>query len=306
VSLDHSAVNNCAAETTYLAGGTAKGGGIFARGTVSLANGSLVANNKASGGAVSGGGIFANKGLIATNSQIYSNDAYATQGANYVFGGGAFVNSGQVSVKYSTISRNVAGVLGTGNIGFGGGLALGLPSSVTIANSTIYLNTANIGGGISSFRAMTITNSTIANNRSITKDAGIHMEINQLSLNSSIVSNNTSGADASTAVEDDVALRYGGTWSSLGSDNLVMASNVAPPANVVRSTADPQLGTLGLHGGSVQVMLPKPGSPVLNAGNNSLGLSFEQRDGHYYPRTSGGLTDIGAVQFDNLFGDGFE
>lgn len=65
-------------------------------------------------------------------------------------------------------------------------------------------------------------------------------------------------------------------------------------------------GPLGSHGGPVDTMLPAPGSPVLRAGNNSNGLSFDQRGGKRYSRTTGGHTGIGAVQSDDLLGAGFE
>ena len=60
----------------------------------------------------------------------------------------------------------------------------------------------------------------------------------------------------------------------------------------------PGLGALANNGGATQTMLPQPGSPLIDAGNNSLipmGMTFDQR-GAGFPRVVGGRVDIGAVE----------
>jgi len=50
------------------------------------------------------------------------------------------------------------------------------------------------------------------------------------------------------------------------------------------------------------------GSPALGADNNTFGSPSDQRGGALYPRTTGPAksADIGAVQFNTIFADGFE
>src|SRR5262249_46239853 len=51
------------------------------------------------------------------------------------------------------------------------------------------------------------------------------------------------------------------------------------------------------NGGSVQTQLPLVASPLLDAGSNPMGLSFDER-GPGYARQIGAGVDIGAAEFD--------
>jgi hypothetical protein len=73
------------------------------------------------------------------------------------------------------------------------------------------------------------------------------------------------------------------------------------------------LGTLADNGGLTPTMLPQPGSPAIDAGDNSSAtdtsnnlLEYDQR-GIGYPRINHGTVDLGAAEFeDAIFTNGFE
>ena len=68
--------------------------------------------------------------------------------------------------------------------------------------------------------------------------------------------------------------------------------------NQIGTTAapiDPLLGPLGFNGGSTFTHLPLAGSPAIDAGENSIAPTIDQRGGHR-PLPIGGNVDIGAVE----------
>src|SRR5690606_17966946 len=119
---------------------------------------------------------------------------------------------------------------------------------------------------------------------------------------SSVIANNTAGM---AHIPADLFVE--GTL--MGTDNLVMASNIATPG-VITITDDPKLGPLQFNGGPTRTHLPSATSPALGRGNaESLPIemtAFDQR-GAGYPRATGpsASVDLGAVQFDSIFADSF-
>jgi hypothetical protein len=104
------------------------------------------------------------------------------------------------------------------------------------------------------------------------------------------------------ATENDVFI-VPGFGILAGQDSLIMASNVSDP-NVIVSIADPKLGALRFNGGHTRTRLLEPDSPARDIGTD-MSNANDQR-GRGYPRSSGGTTDIGAVQFDEIFPGPFE
>jgi streptogramin lyase len=127
-------------------------------GTLSLVNSTLSNNHvNMSGGAIDNNGI-----LSVRNSSILANSAFDQffGGSSYQGGGlgGGIYNTGAgtVTVMNSTISGNSANI--------GGGIE-GRQGTVTIMNSTISGNSAwQTGGGIDTAGPLTLINSTLANN----------------------------------------------------------------------------------------------------------------------------------------------
>jgi hypothetical protein len=112
-----------------------EGGGISNQGTMTLTN-VRVSGNSANGGG--SGGIL-----------IFSHPADL---------GGGIYNSGTLTVADSTIESNIAG-------SSGGGIFNAIGGKVRISNSTISKNTASTGGGIPNVDELTVTNSTIGQNK---------------------------------------------------------------------------------------------------------------------------------------------
>jgi len=222
-------------------------------------------------------------------------------------GGGACV-SGAAAIYGSTISFNVAGQeMGSGDEGSSGALevlnGIGTLPTTTIVNSTIAYNEATWTGGISvQSNVVNIRNSTVARNRAFSigvyapyDGVGVRTYADTLTIDSTIIANNEI---AGTIF--DMSARPG---SVTGSNNLITHAAETPPGTL---TTDPMLGVLRLNGGPTATLALQPGSPAIDAGNNSLDLSFDQR-GSGYPRTVGMATDIGAFEYsERIFADGFE
>ncbi len=101
-------------------------------------------------------------------------------------GGGAIVNDGRLTMDSSTLSGNTAG---------GGGAIWSLFQDVTITNSTISDNRASgSGGGIGNYRAaVRIINSTISGNVALGYGGGVYNEQGTVALNSSTLTDNSAG-----------------------------------------------------------------------------------------------------------------
>ena len=280
------------------------GGGIWASADVTMVSSTVSANESdgpqkfAVGGGISTDGAFA--ALYSSISGNTANDSQAYGG----IGGGVYALSGALIIA-STLDSNTAAY----------GAALITDGIGTIKDATISGNTSNKCCAVDVFGdSLTIANSTIAFNVSVADSgfAAVYFNGNSgnstLVLQSSIIAKNTAGA---TSVEEDLFLVPGHGLLS-GADNLVMSTNIPiPPPGVITVTSDPKLGPLQFNGGPTRTRALLPGSPALAKGNNNVTptLAFDQR-GPGYPRTTGTganiTTDIGAVEFDSIFFDGFE
>lgn len=148
---------------TTLSGGLANSGGFFGPG-----------NN--------GGAIFNRGSLTVNNSIVSGNEAVADGGGIYSFGN--VTNGATATITNSTISSNTAGNNGGG---ISNSTFTGRPTNtpdaavMTIENSLIIGNSANVGGGISNFGQNTdngavtqVNNSTITGNTANFVGAGLY------------------------------------------------------------------------------------------------------------------------------------
>jgi hypothetical protein len=294
----------------FSSSGNAAGGALYA-GIAELTDSTISGNTVAAGAFASGGGVFACT-LEGKYSSISGNIAASDSGLSY--GGGAAVFA--AFIHHMTLTYN--------NADYGSALNSRGYHPTTILDSTI---SANVGG-VGAIRAVSaehpigslvnnleIANSTIAFNDSTQPETGaVHFAKGEtdpwssITLESSIIAKNTAGpalAPADLYVKADAEL--------LGADNLVMASNVSPPG-VITVTADPLLGPLRDNGGPTLTHALLAGSPAIGRGNRAVispysSIDTDQR-GPGFPRSRfvGGVavTDIGAVQYDTLFADGFD
>ena len=303
VYMSHSVVTGC--EVTLAGPSEYDGGGIDSTGDVVLVHSTVSGNtiNKVGADATvaHGGGVFAQGNIGVYYSSVRDNHV-VTQADGHGQGGGLFSLAGTITVDHSTIEGNSAN-------GRGGGIALSQgPSAHSISNSTISGNTGLRGGGIdlTGYGKLKVYNSTIAFNHATYSQAGFGGLVGcygcSVSLQSSIVANNTDGLF--NAPSD----LYADLTGLLGSDNLVMSTNVfAPPAGIIVATADPKLGPLQINGAATRTHALLSGSPAIGMGKNLLGYPTDQR-GAGYPRTTGPnvKVDIGAFEFDSIFANTLE
>lgn len=291
VYLYHSVVTNCHAISDNE---SARGGAIHAGGVglvVSEVSGSDATAPSKRG---YGGGIHANS-LSANYATIRNNTAHAGAGGGSV-GGGVYSLTG-ATVFSSTVDHNRAS--------YGGGFQTRADS--LLVNSTISDNTADefIAAWYATGGSLSMWNSTISFNHAIADSSYGAVTFrgaaaaSPLDLRSSIIANNTVG---SSLAENDLTV-FAGFGTLGGAASLVMVANVAD-ATVIVSAEDPKLGALSTNGGPTRTRMLRVDSPARSIGVEN-GNPREQR-GRGYPRTTGGMTDIGAVQFDSIFSGHFE
>jgi len=240
-------------------------------------------------------------------------------GGNGGFGGGGG-GAGTYTFLGTGSTNGVPGLGGfgggpggvNGNGGYGGGAA-GLGGAlfndggtVTITNSTLTANSAlggasgggpaqpgqGLGGAVFN-RSGTVTflNSTLSGNSASNSAGGIFVYTGStVNLGNTILGNNTApdGPEGSGPIY--------GKFSLIADTSQVMLTGTDNLTNV-----DPDLGALTANGGPTLTFLPNGPSPVIDAGSNNPGVVFgplpavDQR--YFTPRSSGGLVDIGAVEF---------
>jgi hypothetical protein len=314
----------------------ARGGCVLSLGSVSLTN-TTVASCKAKSGMsdASGGGIAAHYEVALDHSTVSGNAAIALASGGY--GGG--ISAGSFQSKYSSVSTNSV-ICGSVGAGAGGGLMV--YGQTGIYHSTFDHNSAAFGGAIRATLSMHMSNSTISHNSGryapvdIGSGASLTAEIvnstiafnhaddpmrgggvffvslqatDALSLYSSIIADNTTGA---TNTPSDIYVQNGHGVLS-GGQNLVIAANVSPPANVITVTSDPMLAPLQATGGGPATHELLSGSPAISMGNAVASFpldtnEFDERGPGYLRETAiagNAYVDLGAVQFDRIFVSGF-
>jgi autotransporter-associated beta strand protein len=262
--------------------GSGDGAGIFNGGRLTLKN-SEVANNRLSPNVNNfrGGGL-ANDygGTLILNNTTVDNNWVAGMGE-----GGGIVNYGLMTMTNSTVAANSASNFAggienfgmftvnnstfTGNYAFQCGAFFSLNGTNFFYNTTVASNSAAIAGALGAQAELTLVNCTVSGNSASQNNGGMYNSGN-LYLTNSIISGNTS-ADF---------MNYG-TFHP-GATNLVGVANIL-------------LAPLGKYGGATQTMPPLPGSPAIDAGDNSVTnrLATDQRG---CVRLFGARVDIGAVE----------
>jgi hypothetical protein len=307
-------------------GGIAVGGGVYnaPTGTLTVHNSTITRNVARIVNAVCGfGGC-----LVGAEGAGISNDGTATvsnsvlvQNVAIVFdefdpdgvfeeggeGGGitnGFEADATLTITASTISRNQ----GTGIFHWSG--------SMTITASTIAENQGAFAGGIANFSfsgdLLTIRNSTISGNRATNPflGAGGIANLSTVHLLNSTVANNTGTGEAANQISNELGDEFrirntiiAGDGSrpnildeltSLGHNlNSDGTGNLNGPGD--RLNTDPRLGPLQDNGGPTWTHALLPGSPALDAGDNTDAPTTDQR-GLGFARVANGAIDSGAFE----------
>jgi hypothetical protein len=247
-----------------------RGGGIYngPAGTMMLSN-SIVSGNSATD---AGGAIYNAGTLTISYTSLWGNGG---NGAD----GGAIFNEGALVVIDSTLSRN-------GDPAAYGG-AIRNDGALRVLNSTFSGNSANLGGAIFNNGGLTVTSTTISGNEAALGGGGINVNNGVLTTLDTIFAGNTLAAGFGPDVN--------GMLASLG-HNLI--GNTDGASGFVASdllNVNPLLGPLQDNGGPTQTMALLPGSPAVDAGDNTGAPDYDQR-GPGFPRVVGGTIDIGALE----------
>ncbi len=290
-------------------------GGIYNAANASLLlQGSELTGNSISGGISHrgyGGGLanFGNAVVIGTTIS----DNHAISYGGWGGAGGGIFNSGELHVDSSLIAQNET--LGD-FYALGGGICNGLDpwesnpifpgGIVTIVSSTITDNVASargddplfgeaLGGGINTENggSVTLVHSTVADNfsdgeqpQTAGRGGGIAITNSSLQIRNTILANN-----AAKSSGQDIT----GTLASSGYNIFENSSGGSGYSSTDLLDVNPLLGPLADNGGPTLTKALLPGSPAIDAGDNTDAPEWDQR-GPGFPRIVNGTIDIGAFE----------
>jgi hypothetical protein len=244
------------------------GGGVWNRGTLSIAR-STVSGNAATGSFSSGGGVVNSYGdLTITDSTLSGNSA--------TYSGGAI---------YSVASADLT------------------TTATRITGSTISGNTAVRGGGLFNYLGLTqIRHSTITANEASGEGDGVwsfgyQFSSTRTEVTSSIISGNIGDQDVFT--NNLINGFFSGGYNLTGYGNI--ATDAFVSTGDVSGITDPMLAALADNGGPTLTHALLSGSAALDAGNPVFAAppAFDQR-GAPFARVFGGRIDIGALEAQTL------
>jgi predicted outer membrane repeat protein len=307
-----------------------EGGGVFNKGTLTISGCNLFSNSAGTdAGAIrnEGGVVTIDDSTLAGNSSdqggaidTIANASLNINGTTFRRNsariGGAILTSFRTVDNYgtSTFSGNFASQSG-------GAIYFSSNSALTIAGCTFTANSANENGGaIFGGGTLVIGNSTFAYNSTMGNGGAIRLQFPFAAANifSTTISANTAqgvGGGIIVNVSPNLFLRntiiagnsapdspdINGTLTSQGHNLIGDGSGGSgfDPTDLVGTSAspiDPKLGPLvPENGGPTPTMALLPGSPAIDAGDNTNATEFDQR-GPGFPRIVHGIIDIGAYE----------
>lgn len=231
---------------------------------------SLVLTNGSAGSGGSGGGV-----VVGSSASLTLNGC--TISGSFAGGvGGGLLNAG------GTVTVNNCLFYADSTSNFGGGFYNSAGSTATVNNSTFLNNTAVTGGGVMNYGSITVNNCTFVGDSDF--------DFYDVNPGAARLINCTF-ADYNRNVANDP------DGGSLGLTNCIAGPIIYGSYSGMNNYigSNPQLAPLGMYGGPTLTMPPKAGSPVINAGIDSV-TNFLATDQRGYPRLSGAHVDIGAVE----------
>ncbi len=301
LTLDSLTVRNAYCDGCGQAGTYGYGGGIFNyEGTVTVTNSTLSGNK-----AYVGGGIYNYGTLTVMDSTLSGNSG----GFGISSGGGIYNDGGTLTLTNSTLSGNIADQ--------GGGIYNDL-GTLTLTNSTLSGNSATStyytyseGGGIFNHSGtLTVTNSTLSGNSATSEGGGIFNQWGALALTNSSISGNSATSRGGGIISYLGTLNYANTiianspdggdcYNDSGIINTSTNNLVEDGSCSASLSGDPLLGPLADNGGPTQTMALLPGSPAIDAGDDTVCEdvnTVNNLDQRGVTRPQGSHCDVGAYE----------
>jgi predicted outer membrane repeat protein len=262
------------------------GGAILNTGTAIISNTTFSGNSPYFFGHSASCGAIDNRSTMTITASTFSNN-YAN---NNTTSGGAICNGGTLTIASTTFSTNSS----LGNNGGYGGAIYHYAGTLSVTNSTFYLNSATTGGGAiySQGGTVQISNSTFGINAATSGGGGgaLSNAGGSFLIQNSIVANTGYGGNCAGTITSD--------GYNLSSDSTCNFSSTGD-----LNSKSPKLGALRSNGGATQTMALQKGSPALDAGNPAGCRDFAGNllttDQRGLPRPGGGETtgcDMGAYE----------
>jgi len=277
---------NSSSNYDYCPESRSSGGGILIENAIVTIVNSTFSDNTAR----LGGSIANSFGVLTLNDTGFNSNS-STQA-----GGGIYNSYGTVVISNSTFNANSAGT-------YGGGIYNNY-GTTTITSSTFNANFADIdGGGIHSggytLTVLNVSNSTFNANSADNKGGAIYNELGTLTLSNSTISANSAGS-----LGGGISLQEGtaNLLNSIVAGNTALSDpNVYGTPTWVQNTltsGDPLLAPLDRYGGFTMTRPPLPGSPAIDAGDNTIcaAAPVNNLDQRGVSRPVNGTCDIGAVE----------
>ncbi len=251
-----------------------------------------------------GGGIDNEGGALTVISSTVAGNTAASNGGGLENGGAA-----RLALVASTVSGNT-----TSGGGAGGGIddgGLNGSGLVTLTDSTVYSNTASVGGGLSILSGvgtLALTDSTVYSN---TASVGGGLDDTAISgtvaLTGTILAGNTAGQGPDCNTQGSGGNHNGlltsGGYNLLGNgDSCQGLTNGAHGDQVGASNQllDPRLGPLQDNGGPTQTLAPRADSTAIGAvPASACATTIDQRGVARPDPASGspGYCTVGAVEY---------
>ena len=318
-------ITNCSIADNVAVG---VGGGISSSdNTVTLVDSTISGNSAVS----RGGGIRARVDAMTIQNSVVSENVSESGG-----GGGISFEGETLLITDSTISDNLSGVSGGGLACSASGTTVLTNCSVVdnivegawyrgggingnrlhLSNCTVSGNRSSfLAGGISAYESLTLVHSTVTDNHAVRTGGLWSYSKSEVTLFNSVVAQNLAteqstncAAKADSEVETGPDL--GGGFHLSGSHNFIgvidgisgLDDDTYTQYGTAKAPLDPMLGPLDYYGGPTPAHLPLPGSPLLDAGDNTVAVDYEgnplttDQRGDGFPRIAGGVVDLGALE----------
>jgi hypothetical protein len=260
------------------------------------------------------GGAIGNNGTLTVNDSTVMNN-----------GSGALSNSGTLIINNSTVADNFLNG-GQGAASSGGGILSfagdGMGAGIYMGAGTLTINSCTLEGNRAAGGSATTLYAQLGYSAGNGLGGGLYIAGGTVSINNSTIADNTASGGSffsdgtgsgggiynaagpgalqmhDTILADDTADAapdLDGGFTSLGHNLIGNSSGGSGFAASDLLNVKPQLGPLQNNGGPTQTMALLPGSPAIDAGDNTGAPAYDQR-GPGFPRIVNDTIDIGAFE----------